>query len=210
MRRKVFCLFLFLLAAVAEASAKFVQEVELKDGTVLMGYVYRQRPDKFIVFHCDHALKDPKAKYGKDNENYTLQWKDVKAVKRSSRSDDPWFNDQLTLNNGTVYVGRIESQQLVDGVVKLRRKDTGKLVSVKLSELKKMEKVRLDEDHDLWFDRQFTNRLRLADKSYVDGLIVTQYYGLKASDCYVELLSPRGAKMRYFLPDIVEYVMRLE
>jgi len=55
MRTKLALLLLLIIAATLESSAKFVQEVELKDGTILVGYVYRQQPSKFIVFHADNG-----------------------------------------------------------------------------------------------------------------------------------------------------------
>lgn len=202
-------LFLLLCATAIETSAKFVQEVELKDGTILVGYIYRQQPSRFVVFHADRLRKDPHSKYLQHDKNYTLQWKDIKYIRRSSESDDSWCNDKVTLKNGTVYVGQIEEQEL--GVsLTIRLNDTGKKVIVYNKDLRMSEKVVANIDKDLWVDRQYTNRLKLTDKSIHEGLIVLQYRGLKTSDCYVELLHSSGYKERIYLPDIVEYIIQLQ
>ena len=201
---------LFLLCCViaSNVSAKFVQEVELKDGTILVGYVYRQQPGKFMVFHADKTKKDPKSKYLQHEKNYTLQWKDIKFIRRSAESDVSWCNDKITLKNGTTYMGQIEEQEL--GVsMTIRLNDTGKRVTISNNELRTSEKVTTNIDKDLWIDRQYTNRLRLTDNSLHDGLIVLQYRGLKTSDCYVELLHNTGYRERIYLPDIKEYIILL-
>ena len=201
---------LFLLCCViaSNVSAKFVQEVELKDGTILVGYVYRQQPGKFMVFHADKTKKDPKSKYLQHEKNYTLQWKDIKFIRRSSDSDVSWCNDKITLKNGTTYVGQIVEQEL--GVsMTIRLNDTGKRVTISNNELSTSEKVTTSIDKDLWIDRQYTNRLKLTDNSFHDGLIVLQYRGLKTSDCYVELLHNTGYRERIYLPDIKEYIILL-
>ena len=209
MKRLFSILVLLIAISVAESSAKFVQEVELKDGTVLVGYVYRQQPSRFMVFHADRTRKDPKSKYIQHDKNYTLQWKDIKYIRRSSDSDASWCNDKITLKNGTIYVGQIEEQEL--GVsMTIRLNDTGKRVTISNNELKTSEKVAANIDKDLWIDRQYTNRLKLTDNSLHDGLIVLQYRGLKTSDCYVELLHNTGYRERIYLPDIKEYIIQLQ
>lgn len=209
MKRILSLLVLLIAISATEASAKFVQEVELKDGTVLVGYVYRQQPSKFMVFHADNVRKDPKSKYTNHDKDYTLQWKDVKYIRRSSKSDVSWCNDKLTLKNGTTYVGQIEEQEI--GVsMTIRLNDTGKRVTIKNNELKTSEKVTANIDKDLWIDRQYTNRLKLTDNSLHEGLIVLQYRGLKTSDCYVELLHNTGYRERIYLPDIKEYIILLQ
>ena len=93
MKTKVILLLLLLIAVSLESSAKFVQEVELKDGTILVGYVYRQQPSKFVVFHADRARKDPKSKFLQHDKNYTIQWKDIKYISTStvkSAADALW------------------------------------------------------------------------------------------------------------------------
>ncbi len=208
--KNLFSILVLLIAiSVADASAKFVQEVELKDGTVLVGYVYRQQPSKFMVFHADRASKDPKSKYIQHDKNYTLQWKDIKTIRRSSDSDDSWCNDKITLKDGTIYVGQIEEQEL--GVsMTIRLNDTRKKLTVSNNDIKTSEKVAANIDRDLWIDRQYTNRLKLTDNSFHDGLIVLQYRGLKTSDCYVELLHNTGYRERIYLPDIKEYIIQLQ
>ncbi len=206
---RILTLFIFIITFSSSVLAKFVQEVELKDGTVLIGYVYRQQPSKFMVFHVDNVQKDPKSKYIKHDKDYTLQWKDVKYIRRSSDSDTLWCNDKITLKNGTTYVGQIEEQEL--GVsMTIRLNDTGKRVAISYNELKTSEKVAANIDKDLWLDRQYTNRLKLTDNSLHDGLIVLQYRGLKTSDCYVELLHNTGYRERIYLPDIKEYIIQLQ
>lgn len=198
----------FLMFATG-ASAKFVQEVELKDGTILVGYVYRQQPGKFIVFHAERTRKDPKLKYSQHDKKYTLQWKDVKYIRRSAESKEPWCYDKITLKNGTSYIGQIEEQEL--GVsMTIRVKETGRRVTVSNNDLQTSEKIPANIDKDLWIDRQYTNRLKLTDNSFHDGLIVMQYRGLKTSDCYVELLHNSGYKERIYLPDIKEYIIQLQ
>lgn len=204
-----FTFLLWLLFYFTTASAKFIQEVELKDGTVLVGYVYRQVPGKFMVFNTDHSRKDPKAKYLQRDKSYTLQWKDVKYIRRSSEAETPWCYDKITLKNGTVHIGQIEEQEL--GVsMTIRLNDTGKKVTVHNNELKISEKITADIDKDLWIDRQYTNLLKLTDKSIHEGLIVLQYRGLKTSECYVELLHSTGYRERIYLPDITEYIIQLQ
>lgn len=202
-------LFLLLMLSVIQLSAKFVQEIELKDGTVLVGYVYRQQPSRFMVFHADYARKDPKLRYTQRDKNYTLQWKDLKFIRRSSDSDVSWCSDKVTLKNGTIYVGQIEEQEIgVSMTIKLN--DTGKKVTVSNNDLRLSEKVTVNVDRDLWIDRQYTNRLKLTDNSIHDGLIVLQYRGLKTSDCYVELLNKTGYRERIYLPDIKEYIIQVQ
>lgn len=206
--RKIVILILFLLASTLELFAKFVQEVELQDGTVLVGYVYRQQPGNFIVFHADRARKDPKSKYIQHDKNYTLQWKDIKYIRNSSDSDVSWCNDKITLKNGTIYIGQIEEQEL--GVsTTIRLKDNGKKVVINNNEIVQSEKTASNIDKDLWIDRQYTNRIKLTDDTVREGLIVLQYRGLRIADCYVELLHDTGYKERIFLLDIKEYIIQL-
>lgn len=206
--KKIFILLVTFLSAL-QVNAKFVQEVELKDGTILTGYVYRQQPGKFMVFHANHIKKDPKAKYLQHDKNYTLQWKDVRYIRRSSDCDPSWCNDKITLKNGTTYLGQIEEQEL--GVsMTIRLHETGRKVTVSNNDLRTTEKVAANIDKDLWIDRQYTNRLKLTDKSNRDGLIVLQYRGAKTNDCYVELLHGSGYRERIFLPDIMEYSVLLK
>lgn len=208
MRTKLALLLLLIIAATLESSAKFVQEVELKDGAILVGYVYRQQPSKFIVFHADGSKKDPKSKYSQ-HKKYTLQWKDVKYIRRSAESEVPCCYDKITLKNGTSYIGQIEEQEL--GVsLTIRLNETGKRVTISNKDLQTSEKIPANIDKDLWIDRQYTNRLKLTDNSFHDGLIVMQYRGLKISDCYVELLHNSGYKERIYLPDIKEYIILLQ
>lgn len=209
MKRIISLLFLFITISATEAFAKFVQEVELKDGTILIGYVYRQQPGKFMVFHADRSKKDPKSMFLQHNKDYTLQWKDIKYIRRSSESDASWCNDKVTLNNGTVYIGQIEEQELGISMT-IRLNDTGKKVVVKNNNLKTSEKVVANNDRDLWIDRQYTNRLKLTDNSIHEGVIVLQYRGMRTSDCYVELLHGSGFKERIFLPEIKEYIIQLQ
>lgn len=207
--KQIALLLIFCFATLSSVNGKFVQEVELIDGTVLVGYVYRQQPSKFMVFHADRTLKDPKLKYSQHDKNYTLQWKDIKYIRRSSDSDVSWCNDKITLKNGTVYVGQIEEQEL--GVsMTIRLNDTGKKVTISNNDLRTSEKVAANIDKDLWIDRQYTNRLKLTDDSLHDGLIVLQYRGHNTSDCYVELLRNTGYRERIYLPDIKEYIILLQ
>lgn len=209
METKKFILLLLLLSASISLSAKFVQEVELKDGTILVGYVYCQQPGKFIVFHADGVKKDVKMKYMQQDRNYTLQWRDVKYIRRSIGSDAPWCNDKVTLKDGTIYVGQIVEQEIGTSMT-IRLNETGKKIIVKNDELKLSEKIASNMDKDLWYDRAYTNRLKMTDNTIREGLIVLQYRGVKTEDCYVELLHASGFKERIFLPDIVEYIIKIE
>lgn len=198
---------LFVLCCViaSNVSAKFLQEVELTDGTILVGYIYRQQPSKFMVFHADRAKKDPHLKYAQHDTNYTVQWKEIKYIRRASGSDDTWCYYKMTLKNGTTYLGQIEEQE--PGVsLTIRLKDSGKKVTISSSDLRTSERVASSIDKDLWIDRQYTNRLRLTDDSFREGLIVLQYRGANTSDCYVELLHDTGYTERIFFPDIKEYI----
>lgn len=208
--RKLLFLFLVFFCITSTCSwAKFVQEVELKDGTVLVGYVYRQQPSKFMIFHVDHSLKDPMSKFIQHDKNCTLQWKDIKFIRRSSDADVSWCTDKITLKNGTIYIGQIEEQEV--GVsMSIRINDTGKKVTIKNSDLRTIEKVSANNDKDLWIDRQYTNRLKLTDNTIHEGLIVLQYRGNKTSDSYVELLHNTGYRERIYLPDIIEYIIQLQ
>ncbi len=208
MKKIATLLFLLLVAWVNEVSAKFVQEVELKDGTVLSGFVYRQRPGKFIVFYANRSVKDSKNQYKQNDKNYTLQWNDVKYIRRSPESDAPWCFDRLTLNDGTTLVGQVESQEIgVAMTVKLS--GSSKKQTVKIKDLKKLEKDVKAGEKDLWLDRQYTNRLTLTDNTAREGLIVLQYWGATTDDSYVELLHASGTKERIYVPDIIEYTIYL-
>ena len=201
-------MFLFLLVAISmgEVSARFVQEVELKDGTVLVGHVYRQRPGKFIIFHAEKAKKDPSDKYKTQDNNYTMQWKDVKYIRRSMESDPSWCNDKVTLKDGTVYVGQIEEQQL--GVqMKLKQNDSGGTVAINYSKIQMVEKTPKEFGADLWYDRHYTDRLLMTDNTVHEGLIVMRYLGETLNDCYVELLHSSGNRERIYFPDITEYII---
>lgn len=205
---KTTLLTLLLLAASLAAQAKFVQEVELTDGTVLVGYIYRQQPGRFMVFHADRTRKDPGNRYHGHDKDYTLQWSEVKAIRRAASSDRQWCDDRVTLTNGTVYTGQIIEQTLGRSVTV--KTNNGRSVTIKTSELRSMEKVASENGSDFWYDRQYTNRLRLTDNTVTDGLIVMQYRGLTTNDSYVELLNGRGTRTRIYLPDIKEYVILLE
>lgn len=207
---KRIAIFLLLIGiAFIEASAKFVQEVELKNGTVLVGYVYRQQPGKFMVFHVDRAPKDPNGKFMIHDKKYTLQWKDVKLIRHNTESETMWCNDRITLKDGTVYTGKIVEQEVgISATIKVN--DTGKKVKVNNNDLRTIEKVVTNIDKDLWIDREYTNQLRLTDNSVHEGLITLQYRGQRIEDCYVELLHGSGFKERIYLPDIKEYVIKLQ
>ena len=208
--KKVITIFIILLTiSVLEASAKFVQEVELKDGTVLVGYVYRQQPNKILVFHSNYSKKDIKAKYRQRDKNYTLQWKDVKSIRRSAESEALWCNDKITLANGTTLVGQIE-EQMPGKSFTIRLNGSGTKKTVSINDVKTIEKEDKGIDSDLWIDRQYTNQLRLTDKTIHEGLIVLQYRGEKLSDCYLELLHANGYKERIYLLDIEEYIIQIK
>ena len=208
-RIRILMLFLLTVVFNASTSAKFVQEIELKDGTVLVGHVYRQRPGKFIVFHADRAKKDPKKRYKIRDNDYTLQWKDVKYIRRSRESETPWCNDKVTLKDGTTYIGIIEEQQL--GVqMKLRQNSTGSIVTISYNKLKTIEKKATGIDKDLWVDRQYTDRLKLSDNSIREGLIVLQYLGDTLNDCYVELMHDSAGNERIYFPEISEFLINLK
>ena len=207
-RKFILFSYLFFVMAITDTFAKFVQEVELKDGTILVGYVYRQQPSKFMVFHADRVRKDSKLRYSQSDKDYTLQWKDLKFIRRYSDSDVSWCSDKVTLKDGTTYVGQIEEQEIgVSMTIKLN--DSGQRVTVSNSDIKTFEKITESIDKDLWIDRQYTNRLKLTDNSLHEGLIVLQYRGQKTSDCYVELLHDTGYRERIYLPDIKEYIIQL-
>lgn len=208
--KKVITIFVILLTiSVLEASAKFVQEVELKDGTVLVGYVYRQQPNKILVFHSNYSKKDIKAKYRQRDKNYTLQWKDVKSIRRSAESEVLWCNDKITLANGTSLVGQIE-EQMPGKSFTIRLNGSGIKKTVSINDVKTIEKEDKGIDSDLWIDRQYTNQLRLTDKTIHEGLIVLQYRGEKLNDCYLELLHANGYKERIYLLDIEEYIIQIK
>ena len=204
-RTKILLLIALLISTVTTVSAKFVQEVELKDGTILIGHIARQRPGKFIVFYSSRAKSDPTDKYRQRDNNYTLQWKDVKYIRRSSESDPSWCNDKITLKDGTVYVGQIEEQQL--GVqMKLKRNDTGNIIAISFSKIQIVEKTPKEFGTDLWYDRHYTDRLLMTDNTIREGLIVMRYMGEILNDCYVELLHSSGNRERIYFPDITEYI----
>lgn len=209
MKQILSLVFLLISLTAIEASAKFVQEVELKDGTVLVGYVYRQQPNKILVFHSNYSKKDIKAKYRQRDKNYTLQWKDVKSIRRSAESEALWCNDKITLANGTTLVGQIE-EQMPGKSFTIRLNGSGIKKTVSINDVKIIEKEDKGIDSDLWIDRQYTNQLRLTDKTIHEGLIVLQYRGEKLSDCYLELLHANGYKERIYLLDIEEYIIQIK
>ena len=207
MKRQLILMLLTLLWA-ADISAKFVQEVELRDGTILIGYIYKQTPGQAIVFHADFARKDPHAKYLQHDHNYTIVWKDLKYVRLSATQDTSWYIDKLTLTDGTVYKGHIMQQEI--GVATTIECSNGKTIVVKAGDLRISEKIKSDIDHDLWIDRPYTNCLRLNDGSVHEGLIVLQYTGQESSDSYVELLHRSGMRERIYLLDIKEFIITLK
>lgn len=209
MKQILSLVFLLISLTAIEASAKFVQEVELKDGTVLVGYVYRQQPNKILIFHSNYSKKDIKAKYRQRDKNYTLQWKDVKSIRRSAESEALWCNDKITLANGTSLVGQIE-EQMPGKSFTIRLNGSGIKKTVSINDVKTIEKEDKGIDSDLWIDRQYTNQLRLTDKTIHEGLIVLQYRGEKLSDCYLELLHANGYKERIYLLDIEEYIIQIK
>ena len=209
MKKFLSLVFLLISLTTIDASAKFVQEVELKDGTVLVGYVYRQQPNKILVFHSNYSKKDIKAKYRQRDKNYTLQWKDVKSIRRSAESEALWCNDKITLANGTTFVGQIE-EQMPGRSFTIRLNGSGIKKTVSINDVKTIEKEDKGIDSDLWIDRQYTNQLRLTDKTIHEGLIVLQYRGEKLSDCYLELLHANGYKERIYLLDIEEYIIQIK
>ena len=209
MKQILSLVFLLISLTAIEASAKFVQEVELKDGTVLVGYVYRQQPNKILIFHSNYSKKDIKAKYRQRDKNYTLQWKDVKSIRRSAESEALWCNDKITLANGTTLVGQIE-EQMPGKSFTIRLNGSGIKKTVSINDVKTIEKEDKGIDSDLWIDRQYTNQLRLTDKTIHEGLIVLQYRGEKLSDCYLELLHANGYKERIYLLDIEEYIIQIK
>lgn len=185
-------------------NAKFLQEIELKNGAVVMGYVYKQIPGKSMLLHVTKTLKDPTHKFYPFDKNYQVAWDEVKTISRSEDSDEPWCYDRITTSSKKVYTGTIIKQ--VPGVSTVIKTKDGEVVTVKNSELIQSEKVSKDIDHDLWVDRQYTNRLRLNDNSLHDGLIVLQYRGRKLEDCYLDLLHSSGSTERIYLMDIKEYI----
>ena len=208
MKTKLLILLIMIVASTATIEAKFLQEVELKDGTVLVGYVYQQIPGKSIIFYSNYSRKDPNSKYRKHDNNYNLKWQDVKYIRRAAECDASWCSDKVTLKDGTVYTGLIVEQEL-GGTMTIQLNETLKTVKVKNSDIRKSEKVVTDIDYDLWIDRQYTNFLRLNDNTTRSGLIVLQYRGQRTADSYLELLLPSGRRERIFLPDIKEYIIQL-
>ena len=203
-RVKTVLTILLLMLAVNSATARFLQEVELKDGSVLVGHVYRQRPGKFIVFHATQTKKDPQTKYKDAECDYTLQWKDVKTIRRAPNADPSWCNDKVTLKDGTVYIGQIDEQQL--GVqLKLRQNDTEKVVTLSYTKIRTVEKTVKSLDSDMWQNRQYTDRVLMTDDTLHEGLVVMRYFGDTLNDCYVELMHASGNRQRIYLPDIAEY-----
>lgn len=207
MKARITLLLLFLCLAFTQASAKFIQEVELQDGTILSGYIYRQVPGKFMVFSLDKAIKDPRLKYLKTNLNYTLQWRDVRSIRRSPLSDPQWCNDKVTLKNGIVYEGQIIEQEL--GVGLRISCSNGSIVYATYQEISDTQKVAKEYDSDLWFNRQYTNRVRLNDKSWREGLIVRQHYDASVNNCYIEVLHSTGNTELIYIPDIKEFYVNL-
>lgn len=208
MKTKLFILLIMMLASMFKIEAQFVQEVELKDGTVLVGYIYKQRPGKNIVFRSSRARKDPTSRYKHKDKDYTIQWQDLKVIKRSVESAPLWCQDKVTLKDGTVYIGQITEQRLGVSMI-MQVGEPQKNINIKYNDLQLTEKVVSDLDHDLWIDRQYTNRLKLNDGSFREGLIVLQYSGLRPSDSYLELMHDSGYRERIYLPDISEYIINI-
>lgn len=210
MKHKFFLLFCIFCLSLAHASAKFVQEIELKDGTILSGYAYRQRPGKFIVFHVDRINNDPNKSYRKINERYTIQWNKVKAIRRSSLSSPSWCYERVTLTNGFFYEGQVV-EQLPGKSMDIVCKEGGKRITVTNADLLSVEK-RVPDDgfsNDLWQDRQYTNLIKHTDGSWQEGLIVLQHYDAKEKNSYIEMISAGGRRFRIFMSDIVEYMVKI-
>lgn len=206
---KLKSLFIILfLAAATSMSAKFVQEIELKDGTILEGYIFKQQPNRMIVFHCDESTNDPKAQYLNKERDYIFRWDELKYIRNSDKSDNPAIDDRVTLKNGSVYVGRIVQQQ--PGIsMKLRLKDSDDIVDIDSQDIKLTEKIPGNDDANLWLDPPYLNQVRLSDDSIREGMIVTQFRGGTLDDSYIELLHASGYRERIFLPDIKEYIITL-
>lgn len=205
---RIYTLILLMLVSI-NISAKFVQEVELKDGTILSGYIYKQQPGKFIVFHADKVRKDPLARYSQLDKNYTLQWGVIKCIRRTHGLDSSWCLDKVTLKDGTTYTGQIVEQELGKNMTMSLDADGGKRIVLPINVLKISEKIASNIDKDLWIDREYTNKLKLTDGTVHEGLIVLQYRGSSTDDCYVELMHSSGYRERIYLPDIREYEILL-
>lgn len=211
MKLRLLLLFAVCSLSLITASAKFVQEIELNDGTILSGYAYRQRPGKFIVFHVDLVNKDPRKAYKKIDDRYTIQWRDVKAIRRSSMSSASWCFERVTLTNGTSYEGQIVEQS-PGQFMKFFCKESDNIVTIKNKDLLSVEKL-VDEEgfvhNDLWQDRQYTNLIKHIDGTWQEGLIVLQYYDADVKASYVELLTGGGHRYRVYMPDITEYMVKI-
>ena len=195
---------LLLFTVTVSTFAKFVQEVELVDGTVLVGYIYKQRPGKNIIVHVDKTRKDKKARFLTENKKYTATWNEVKLIRRIYDEETPWCQDKITLKNGKQYTGKI-TQQEMGGSVTILLDATHKSVVIPNESLRLTEKVCFSLDQDLWLDRPYTNRIVMADNTIYDGLIVTQYYGDKKGDSYLDLLQNKGYRRRIYMLDVKEY-----
>lgn len=208
MKIKFALLMLFLLTVSAKTFAEYSQEIELQDGTILVGYISRQQPGSCIVFHTKKVLKDTKHLFTKKDRDYTIRWKDVKYIRRISSNEKSWADDKLTLKSGVEYIGQIEVQEI--GVsLSIRINSTQDIVVVKYADLEKTEKIRKEYGEDIWFSRPYNNRIKLRDRSIHTGLIVLQYMGDTANDNYIELLTSKGNRERIYMPDIQEYFVDL-
>ena len=198
-------LFLLLLFAVTvPAFAKFVQEVELVDVTILVGYIYKQRPGKNVIVHVDKTRKDKKARFRTKDKKYTLTWNEIKFIRRVYDEVAPWCQDKITLKNGKQYTGIITQQEM--GVsVSIQTDSALHALVIPNESLRQTEKVCNSLDQDLWIDRPYTNRILMVDNTMYEGLIVAQYYGEKKGDNYLELLQNKGFRRRIYMVDVKEY-----
>lgn len=202
-------LFIMLfLATTASLSAKFIQEIELKDGSILKGYIFKQQPNNRIVFRCEDEADNNKEKILHKDKDYVIRWEDLKFIRNSEKSDDQTIDDRITLKNGTVYIGRIVEQQPAVSM-KMRLKDSDETVRINSRDIMLTEKIPGNEDANLWLDTPYLNQLRLSDDSIREGVIVTQYRGESMEDSYVELLHSSGYRERIFLPEIKEYIISI-
>lgn len=196
-------LFLFCLS-IGSASAKFVQELQLVDGTILTGYIYRQVPDKLVVFYVDKAEKDIFQVYRKTGVNYEISWNNVKSIRPSDASDPIWFRDKITVADGTEYIGQV-IEQIPGSTVKFCRDNTTDVIDIAYKDIKIIEKVQGDLDTHIYHDRLYTNVVKLSDGSTQKGLIVLRQYEPNPNDSFIDFLLPNGKTLQIYTVDIKEY-----
>lgn len=140
--------------------------------------------------HCDDA--------------YNLYWTDIQKILRNDTDISAQsLYDQITLDDGTSYVGIVVEQRPGESTkIKLRNGDVRVLEQ---SSIRNSKKIAKSANVDIWEERPYTNTIVLYDGSEHTGIIINQHIGDDADDSYVVLYKSDGTQERINFIDIEEY-----